>query len=64
MTSKQAQGHQNLYELVDLKQSYNNAKLEKPSWNIACEKANDRVFVNLENVSVVSLKYVRKSRPP
>ena len=33
VTLKQGQGHQTWYDLVDLKQSHNNAKFEKPHLN-------------------------------
>ena len=41
---KQGQGHQTQYELEDPKQVYNPAKFERPPSNIACQKANIRVF--------------------
>ena len=49
------------YELVDPKQSYNNAKFEKPRSNSVHKKANDKVFVKSGNMSIISLEYVQKS---
>ena len=33
-----------MYELVDLKQDYDNATFEKPRLNSICEKASDNFF--------------------
>ena len=41
MTLHQGQGHQTWYELVDLRQVYNNAKGEKPLYHSVRERAND-----------------------
>ena len=62
VTLKQGQGHQTWFELVDPRQGYNNAKFEKPSLNSVFEKANDTVFVKSGNMSIISLKYVRKKK--
>ena len=51
VTLKQGQGHQTWYELVESKQGYNNAKFEKSCLNSVCERANDEVFVQSENIS-------------
>ena len=58
MTSKQGQGHQTWYGLVDPKQDYNNAKFEKPRLNSVHEKANDKGSVKSGNMSTISLEYV------
>ena len=62
MTFNQGQSHQTWYELVDPKQGYNNAKLEKPHLNCVCEKNNDKVFLKTGNTSIISFEYVRKSK--
>ena len=53
-------GSSKLYELVDSKQGYNNAKFEKPCLNSVHEKANNKVFVKSGNISIISLEYVQK----
>ena len=45
---KKGQGHQTLYELVDPKQGYNNAKFEKTCLNIVHEKASEKFLSNQE----------------
>ena len=62
MSSKQGQGHQTWFELVDLKQGYNDGKFEKPRLNSVCKKANDKVFVKSGNSSVVSLQCVNAKK--
>ena len=45
-----------MYELVDLKQDYDNATFEKPRRNSICEKASDNFFlVEFGNTSIISL---------
>ena len=62
MTLKQGQGHQTWYELVDPKQGSNTAKFEKPCLNSVGEKNKDKVSVKSGNMSIISLKYVQKSK--
>ena len=47
-TLKQGQGHQTWYTLVDHKQDYNNAKLEKPYLYSVCEKPTIKLLSNQE----------------
>ena len=56
VTLKQCQGHQTWYELVDPKQGYNNAKLEKPCLNSICETANNKDFVKSGNTSIFTIE--------
>ena len=60
--SKQGQGHQTLYEVVDPKEEYNNAKIKKPRLNSVHEKANDKVLPNQDTrqLKFLSLKYVQQ----
>ena len=48
VTSKQGQGHQTWYELVDPKEGYN-AQFRKSCLNSDRERANDKVFVKSGN---------------
>ena len=50
VTLKQGQGHKTWCELVDLKQAYNNTKFQRPCLNGVCEKANNRVLGNQEQL--------------
>ena len=38
---------------------YNHAKIERPSLNSVHQKANVKVFVKSENISIISLEYVQ-----
>ena len=62
MTLKSGQGHQTWYELPDNEQDCNHAMFERPplKLNSACQKANVKVFVKSENMSIISLEYVQK----
>ena len=64
MTLKQSQGHQTYNENVNPKQGYNHAKFEGSCFNGVREKAYllACVFFKRENVSIISLEYVRKSK--
>ena len=62
VTLKQGQGNQTWYELVDPKQGYNNAKLEKCRLTSVREKADKKMFVKSGNTSIFSLEFVRKSK--
>ena len=64
MTLRQDQGHQTWYELLDRKQGHDHAKSEKPPLYSVHKKANVRVFVKLENTSIISLKYVQQLTNP
>ena len=51
-------GSSNLvYELVDLKQSYNHANFEWPPLNSVCKKVNNSCFVKWRNMSMISLSW-------
>ena len=41
-------------------QGHNHAEFERPSLNSVCQKANDNIFVQSENMSIISLEYVQK----
>ena len=58
VTLKQGQGHQTWYDLVDPKQSYNNAKFEKPHLNSVCKMNNGKTFVKSGNLSIIFLDYM------
>ena len=46
--------------MLDPKQCYNHAKFEGPPINSVCPKANLKVFVKSENMSITSLEYAQK----
>ena len=48
------------YESLDPKQGHNHAKFERPPWKSVHQKANVKVFVNSENMSIISLEYDQK----
>ena len=54
MTLKKSQGHEMWYELVDSKQGYDNAKLEKTSLEQSLKKQMIKVFVKSQNMSILS----------
>ena len=47
------------YELIDPKQGYNKAKIQKPHLNSVCKKANVKIFVKTGNMSIISPKIVQ-----
>ena len=59
-TYKSGRGHQTWYELVDPKHGYNRTKFGRPASNSIHQKADVKVFVKSENVSIISLEYVYK----
>ena len=61
MTLKQGKHYQTWYELVDPEQDYNNAKFERPPLHSVRQKANLKVLVKSGDMSIIYLKYVRKS---
>ena len=50
------QDHQTWYELP----GYNHAKFERLPLNCVHQKANSKVFVKSENISILSLEHVQK----
>ena len=63
VTLKQAQGHQTWHELVDSMQVYDHATFERPPLKgVRKKKSNMKVFLQLGNVSIISLEYTRRSK--
>ena len=48
------------YELPDPNQGYDHEKFERPPLNSVRQKADVKVFVKSENMSIISLEYVKK----
>ena len=60
VTLEQGQGHQTWYELVDLKQTYDNAKFEKLLLNSIHKKASNSFCQIRKHVNM--FEYVQKSK--
>ena len=54
MTLKLGQDHQTWYDLLDPKQGFDHAKFERPPLHSVSQKANIKVFVKSENISIIS----------
>ena len=48
--------------IIDPKQGYNNAKVEKPRLKSVRGKANDNIFVQSGNTSIISFEYLQQSQ--
>ena len=62
LTLKGHQGHQSCNELLDPEQGYNHTKFERPPVNSVCQRANIKVLVISENMSMTSLEYVQSEK--
>ena len=62
MTLKQSRCHQTQNETVDSKQGYDHAKFKKYYFNGAREKAHVKAFFKLENMLIITLEHMRKSK--
>ena len=56
MTLKQNQGHQTWHKLSEPKQGYNHPMFKRPNLSTVHQKANTKVFVKSENMSIISIK--------
>ena len=56
------QSHQTWNGPLDTEQGYNHAKFERPPLYSVPQNAYGKVFVKLENMSIISLDYLQKCK--
>ena len=64
MTLKQSQSHQTYHDIVDSKQGYNHAKIEKSCLNDVWEKANVTFFSDKDICQLYSLNMYENPPSP